>query len=315
MARMYLDEVANVSDGRIKFKYFWAGSLTPAMETLPAVRGGAVDISNPPPAYWPADEPLLNVFNSCRIPFDVKTAMTQGVEANWYSGDISQALIDEAARQNTRLLYWFPMSYVFVTKQKVAKLADVKGLKMRAIGIYEPDVLKTFGILPVTVLPAEMYESLQRGTLDGLSAIYDNITDYKLYEVAKNVSFANGAIMSQPMCINLNSWKNKIPDDLKAKIESRDFRMNILNKFLTYYDQRVTETQKVMKDNAMIWATVDPKEQQLVQDTWLNVVVSKFPAECAKVGYGPMSEKLLDKWLQLCTGKNLADTKAKLGIK
>lgn len=315
MAKMYLDEVAKMSNGRIKFKYYWDGSLTQAMETLPAVRGGSVDVSDPAPAYFPSDEPLLNIFNSCRIPFDVKTAMTQGMEAMWYSGDVSKALQDESARQNTKLLYWFPMSYIIVTKQNIQKLSDLNNLKLRAIGIYEPEVLKSFGALPVTVLPAEMYESLQRGSLDGLSGIYDMMTDLKIYEVAKYVSFENGAIMSQPMCMNLDTWNNKIPDDLKAQIESRDFRTKILNDFLNLYDQRLQKTEKTMKDNGMVFVNVDPKEQQQVKDTWLKVVVNSFPVETGKVGYGDQGTQLLDKWLQLVTGKNLADTKAQLGIK
>jgi TRAP-type C4-dicarboxylate transport system substrate-binding protein len=313
MAEWYLEQLAERT-GLVEFEYHWAGELTPARETLPAVRSGAVDISNPPPAYYPGDEPLLSLFNAGRVPEEPEVAMRQGMEIMWYSGEVSDILQAEHRAQNTELLFWFPMHYIIVTKPKVEKLADLNGLKLRGVGIYEPDVEKTWGIIPVAAFPAEFYESLQRGSLDGLSAIYDNFTDYKLYEVAKWASFRNGAIMSQPMCFNLDVWNNEVPQEVKDLVESREFRQETLDMFMEIFDEKNANTIQIMKDNGVTFVDVDPAEQQEVWDRWKEVMITNFPIETEARGVGAEGMKVLDKWMELVTGNNLDWWDKKFGI-
>lgn len=52
-----MTEIEKRTDGRVKFEKHFAGALTGGMETLPALRSGAVDICNPPPAYFPEELP------------------------------------------------------------------------------------------------------------------------------------------------------------------------------------------------------------------------------------------------------------------
>jgi TRAP-type transport system periplasmic protein len=314
MAKWYLEEVSKRSGGKVTFEYFFA-TLTKPLETLPMMRAGAVDISDPPPVFFPSDLPLLSLLNACRIEREPKKAMESALKIQWYAGEVSDMLNAEMAKQNGKILIWFPMQYIYITKPKVERLADLKGLKMRIIGIYEPKVVQKYGVIPVSGVPSEYYEMLSKGAMDGLIVIWDNVADYKLYEVSKYASFKAGAIVAQPMTINLKSW-NKLPKDVQAIFEDKNFRKEAFNYFMKIYDQRLEETQKLMSRGGMIFTKVDAKEQEDIYDEWIKITCQLYPQEAAKVGAKAGGLKALDMWLKLNLGedKGLAFQDKRFGI-
>ena len=106
--------------------------------------------------------------------------------------ETSRILEEEARANNVKYIIWHPMEYHFLTKKPVRVLTDLDGMKMRSLGIYEPKVLEKYGAIAVAIMPAEWYESISRGTLDGLPAVQGMIVPYKLQEVAKYASYDCG---------------------------------------------------------------------------------------------------------------------------
>lgn len=66
---------------------------------------------------------------------------------------------------------------------EVDDLADIKGMRLRTPNATTSALLEFFGAEPVGLPPGDIYENLQKGTLDGIAMDWTGIASYKLNEV------------------------------------------------------------------------------------------------------------------------------------
>ncbi|TFG59452.1 MAG: hypothetical protein E4H36_13785 [Spirochaetales bacterium] len=107
--------------------------------------------------------------------------------------------------------------YHFNTNFPVTKLSDLKGKKIRALGIYGKYV-QALGGSAVVIPGGELYMAMKLGTIDG--AIYDGsgLQDVKFHEVVDYYTFPTAAQIALSLLINKKSL-DKLPPDLKAIVE------------------------------------------------------------------------------------------------
>ena len=102
------------------------------------------------------------------------------------------------------------------SKQPIATVGDLKGLKMRTPPI---DVtirtFKALGANPQQVAYTETYMALKTGVVDGQENPFSNAVDMKFYEAQKFLSVVNWQVHPDPFYVN-PAWYNSLPDDLKA---------------------------------------------------------------------------------------------------
>src|SRR5690606_5912047 len=80
------------------------------------------------------------------------------------------------------------------------------------------DIIESMGASPVGLPANDIYTSLQRGVVDGLSFPWEAITTFKLDELTKyhtNIPFYSSALM---MTMNKEKYES-LPDDLKKVID------------------------------------------------------------------------------------------------
>jgi TRAP-type C4-dicarboxylate transport system substrate-binding protein len=65
---------------------------------------------------------------------------------------------------------------------------DMRGQKIRSAGMWNMKYFKIWGATPTMILPAEVYSSLQKGIIDGVSGILELIGTLKYYEVAPYIT-------------------------------------------------------------------------------------------------------------------------------
>lgn len=65
----------------------------------------------------------------------------------------------------------------------VESMHDIKGMRLRTPNATTSAVLEHFGAEPVGMAPGDIYENLQKGTLDGIAMEWTGIGAYKLSEV------------------------------------------------------------------------------------------------------------------------------------
>ncbi|MBN1636706.1 MAG: TRAP transporter substrate-binding protein DctP [Deltaproteobacteria bacterium] len=107
--------------------------------------------------------------------------------------------------------------YHFNTNFPVTKISDLKGKKIRALGIYGKYV-EALGGSAVTIPGGELYMAMKLGTIDG--AIYDasGLMDVKFHEVVKYYTFPTAAQIALSFLVNKDSF-DKLPEDLKPLVD------------------------------------------------------------------------------------------------
>jgi TRAP-type C4-dicarboxylate transport system substrate-binding protein len=96
----------------------------------------------------------------------------------------------------------------------VNRLEDLKGKKIRSLGL-QAELLKALGGVPVAIVAPEVFDALDRGTLDGAAAPPSFITAFGFQNAAKHYSnLGLGVGGAWPMAMNLNTWK-KLPADVQ----------------------------------------------------------------------------------------------------
>jgi TRAP-type C4-dicarboxylate transport system substrate-binding protein len=144
-------------------------------------------------------------------------------------------VIQEAYSEHN--IKWYPCAadcyYHFNTNFPVTKLEDLKGKKIRALGVYGKYVQK-LGASVVVVPGAEMYMAMKLGTIDG--AIYGatGLQDIKFHEVVEYYTLPTAAQIALSLVINKNSLA-KLPADIRKLVEdgTRYILQDTSNKYIT----------------------------------------------------------------------------------
>lgn len=209
----FAEELSKRTDGKITQEIYWSGAVGQANELLDLVGQGAVDISAVPASYFPALIPLLAAPSA--LPLALKSPQNaQDVMLKLWE-EVPELREEAVSRNVLPLMFHALNNYHLLCTKPVRSLDDLKGLKIRSQGEYIPLALNAIGAVPVTVLPAEFYESLQRGNVDCMLLPWDLMIAFKLEEVAKHGSTIDfGALISNPQWYNLDRY-NGFPQEVR----------------------------------------------------------------------------------------------------
>jgi len=213
----FLDEIVKRSDGQIKIKKFWSGSLHKVGQHLPAIRDGLSELSLISYGYYPADVPLSRGLEWYYMGCDHADSLLK-VCRDMYNK--TPRLRDEwEKRNNAQVLYFTNWSYCpFYMKEPMTNIEFLKGKKIRGYGI-GAETVNRLGGQGMPVVAAEVYTSLERGILDGVFAFaFVTAEKMKLHEQAPYIT-EGGAGAHAPTTVVMNRplWLS-LPDNLKEVI-------------------------------------------------------------------------------------------------
>lgn len=213
-AERIAERIAQLSGGRIRITVNAAGEVTPAFEVLDAVGNGVAEMGHTASFYWQGKIPAAPFFTT--VPF----GLTPGEHVAWIEAGGGQALWDEIYAPlgvkpfmggNTGVCMggWF--------RREIHSLADVRGLKVRALGL-GGEVYRRLGATPQTTAPAEILLSLQSGVIDGAEFVGPG-SDIALgfYRVAPFYYYPgfNKPNGTGECIVSLKAW-NALDSELKA---------------------------------------------------------------------------------------------------
>jgi len=150
-------------------------------------------------------------------------------------------------------------SWVF--KNRIETLKDLKGKRMRSYGVMASKIFQAMGVTPVTLGPGEMYESIDRGVIDGAQGGIILGSTFKLYEVAKY--FASPTPLKNTLditvIINKNVWES-------FDRETKEIIDNVSREMNDKYVQIVIEAeeklqQELSKKLGVIFYDMSPEVQ------------------------------------------------------
>ncbi|MCG6121272.1 MAG: TRAP transporter substrate-binding protein DctP [Microvirga sp.] len=213
--QQFADRIAERSDGRIKVEFAYSGALGAGQELLQLAGRGAIDMAAIVPGYY-ADQ--LSLARAFQIPF-VFDSPLQAIEVSSKSFAEIPAFAEEFGRMNVRVLFQQPLGAYYMT----GKTADcttvdaLNGKKVRSFGADIPRAQAAVGIVPVSVAVGEVYEAIDRGTIDYSFLNPGNVLSNRLYEVGR---YNCGPVMNFAghfIVIGNRTW-DRLPEDLQTII-------------------------------------------------------------------------------------------------
>jgi TRAP-type mannitol/chloroaromatic compound transport system substrate-binding protein len=223
-SQIYHDKICNAiteaTGGRLTVKPFVGGSIVPAYKELDAIDQNVLQMGYTCPMYnldkWssaglissrPGGLPgeALRTWFDFAGGADLMNKMMEGYNVMTFPGALSP----------------LPEEVFFHSKVKLESLDDLKGLKARCMGD-GGEILKRMGAATVIIPGGELYEAMQRGTIDAFeySTLASN-WNMHFNEVAPYVYLSPTRAPSDPQVIfvNKDAWA-ELPDDLKAIVKA-----------------------------------------------------------------------------------------------
>jgi TRAP-type C4-dicarboxylate transport system substrate-binding protein len=217
MLKPWMDEVTKRTNGAVTFTYYPNQQIGKAADMLRLTQSGVIDIGYIAPSYASDKMPLSEV---AQLPEAFQTSC-QGTLAYWKSAREGILAKQEYAPNKIKLLMEvvLPPYQVWTVKQKIETLKDIQGLKLRTTGGAQDLTLRSLGAVPVRMAAPDAYESLSRGTMDGLLFPAESVIAYGLDKLVKHatdgVSFGSFIVAYS---INQSVW-DRLPDDVKKAME------------------------------------------------------------------------------------------------
>jgi TRAP-type C4-dicarboxylate transport system substrate-binding protein len=236
----WTEKITQESNGRIQFQFYPSMQLggTPP-QLVDQVRDGVADIVWTLPGYSSGRFPLTAAFE---LPF-----MSKSSEAS------SQAMWDflekhgqkEFADMHLLATHLTDGALVHTTDKPIHKLADFRGLKLRAANRTAAKTIGLLGATPVAMPVPQVPEALSKGVVDGAVLPWDVVPALKLHELVKyHTETAPGmpALMHTALIVamNNNTYDN-LPDDLKKVIDANSGRA-LSREAGRIWDNQVVET-------------------------------------------------------------------------
>ena len=94
---------------------------------------------------------------------------------------------DKLEPKGVRILGGMPTTfeYLWTVDKPIREPADVRGMRMRVAGEIEGETVKALGGAPVTMGSAEVYEALERRTIDGLVSYIGTVVSRDLQKIVR----------------------------------------------------------------------------------------------------------------------------------
>jgi len=154
--------------------------------------------------------------NIVTLPFETKNGEEAGL-AIWRLYE-KGLIADEYSKIHLLELNVFPNVMIHTKDKAVRTMEDLKGLKISAEGRFISQTVTRLGATPITGNVAELYQSLQRGTIDGIAIAWIALETFKLYEQTHYHVEAPLANDDGFLFMNKDSYA-KLPAKMKAAVD------------------------------------------------------------------------------------------------
>ncbi len=214
----WMEQVTKRTNGAVTFEHYPAQQLGKATDMLKLTQTGVADIGYVAPAYTSEKMPVSEV---AMLP-GAFAHSCQGTLAYWKLAKDGVIAQQDYAGNNIRLLLAvsLPQYRIFTVKQPVKEVADVTGLKLRSTGGAQDLTLRAIGAVPVRMAAPDAYESLSRGTMDGLLFPLESVVAYGADKLVKHATDGLGfGSFIVSYSISEAAWKKLSPEIQKAMVD------------------------------------------------------------------------------------------------
>lgn len=225
--KWWAQEVEKRSKGQIKVQFYWANSLVKWADALPGIQSGIADMAWVSSTYYPTQFPnylmLDNVFN---FGDNYVAALKAAIDTIENQPDV------KAEIKKADIVFLMPhiSGHAPVgTKNKLNSVKELSGKSLRTYGGVRVDYYKSLGANPIFMPFNDMYQAIDRGTIDALGDMAIVLSNaFKLNEVVNHVHYVNppgaggnGGALASGLFVSGKKFRALSPDLQKMLIDLR----------------------------------------------------------------------------------------------
>lgn len=209
LAEQWGKEIEKRTNGRVKITFFHGGTLAPAAQIYDSTVQGIADMGFSVLAYTRGKFPLTEVID---LPLGLKNGVTATKLINAYYKKFQPKEFDEV---KVLYLHAHGAGLIHTTKKPIAKLEDLKGMKIRATGLASKIVV-ALGAAPVGTTMPETYDALRTGVAEGAMAPFMALKDFRWGELTgySIENYGSSYSVGFFVVMNKNKW-NSLPADVQ----------------------------------------------------------------------------------------------------
>lgn len=212
-----LQKITDATEGKVKFETYFSSTLTNARDTWDSITKGIANLGWVSLPHYPGKVPLTDVMGLPGLPYP---SGADRAGAMWLAYEKYPEMQAEYAKGGLRPLIFFSTDpYSLITKKPVENLNDLKGLKIRTLGGPATRQMRLLGAVPILQPMPDVYISLQKGVLDGVSTAAEAIVTWRFFEVAQCITTAPLPGSYLTIAMSEKKW-HTIPADIQEQIMS-----------------------------------------------------------------------------------------------
>ena len=281
----YCEEVKKRTNGRVEITYYPGGTLLNPVKMYDGVATGIADMGVSHISYTRGRFPVMEVFEQ-----------PHGFPSGWVATQVTSDFYNKYQPKewnDVEVLYINTSGPLIVqtVNKPVKTLEDLKGLKIRATGQMS-DVIKALGAVPIPLEMPDVYDSLRRNVIDGITVDLSTLKYWKFAEVVQNVTadWQLGTGYTFYFVINKRKW-NALPDDIK-KIMSQ-VALEAKEKQAALWNEMDIEGRDVFKAKGGQVFTLSDAEAA----KWIKAVQPIFAGYKKTMAAKGFKEAEVDSWL------------------
>lgn len=214
-AQRFADRVAERTDGEVSVRVFPNGQLGNDAGMISGVRAGSIDIELSGNPYFSG---LVSELNVLDLPFLFDDA-AQAYRV--LDGQVGQELLGSMAEKGIKGLAFWEIGFRNLTNSRraVHNAADIQGLSLRTTpNPAHIAAFKALGANPTPMPFAELFTSLETGTVDGQENPVTLIRSANLNAVQKHLSLTAHAYTAAPLIMNKAKF-DSLPAEYQQVVE------------------------------------------------------------------------------------------------
>jgi len=278
----YAKEIEQKTNGKVKITVYPGAALGGAKEAYNMVTSGVCDMAWGFVGLHPGQFPLTEAIDLPML--GVKDAYV-GSMALWELYNTTDYLKKEYKDVEVLLLHTHLDVPIGLKSKKVETADDIKGMKIRTPGGPPLDFLRQLGASPITMPPNDLYQSLEKGVIDGYMIDWQGVYAFRLPEQSKYLLDAKVYVAPFWIVMNKAKWAS-LPPDVQKVIKEVSGEAAIKKLDVGYNKSKKFVEDEMAKRKAAIY-TLSASEQQRwetiargVWDKWVADMTAKgLPAK------------------------------------
>jgi TRAP-type transport system periplasmic protein len=267
----WAQEVNEVTNGTVSIEFHPGAALAAPDATYENAASGAMELGWALHGYTPGRFSLTDVVE---LPFQFENA-AQATETLWELYEEFDEFQQEYQDVQVLALWTHDIGNLYTVDRQVNEPADMSGLTLRAPGPLQNALIEEFGGSGVGLPAGELYDSLERGVIDGLMIADTGVNSFTLHEVVNYGIHANFYVAGQFLVMNQGAWDNlsESQQDAIMSISGPELSMQAAE----VYDQDHAETLEMYDEWGMDVQLVDEVDvdewrdaAQPVIDNWIQ---------------------------------------------